>query len=100
MAARIKKGDNVIIITGKDKGKTGKVLSVLENKVLVENINKSKVHKKPSMNMPGQIIDVEKPIHVSNVSLVENGKSVKVRFEIQDGKKVRISRKTGNRVGE
>lgn len=100
MAARIKKNDDVIVITGKDKGKTGKVLSSNGDKVVVQGINMAKVHKKPTMNTPGQIVEVEKPIHVSNVSLMEDGKAVKVRFEIKDGKKVRVSKKSGNKVGE
>ena len=100
MAARIKKNDDVIVITGKDKGKTGKVLSSNGDKVVVQGVNMAKVHKKPTMNTPGQIVEVEKPIHVSNVSLMEDGKAVKVRFEIKDGKKVRVSTKSGNRVGE
>ena len=100
MAAKIKKNDEVIVIAGKDKGKTGKVLSRIDDKVVVQGINIAKVHKKPTMNTPGQIAEVEKPIHVSNVSLMENGKAVKVKFEVQDGKKVRISKKSGNKVGE
>ncbi len=102
MAAKIKKGDKVIVIAGKDKGKIGDVMAVYpkENKVLVSSINVAKVHKKPTMQTPGQIVEVEKPIDISNVALVEDGKPVRVRFEMQDGKKVRVSKKTGNKVGE
>ncbi len=101
MANKIKKGDKVIILTGKDKNKTGEVLSVSpkDNKVVVAGINIVKKHKKPTMNTPGQIISVEKPIDVSNVSLIENGKPAKVGFKIEDGKKIRIFKKTGNKVG-
>ena len=101
MAAKIKKGDTVIVLAGKDKGKTGEVLSVnpKEEKVIVAGINMAKKHKKPTMNTPGQIISVEKPIHISNVSLVEDGKPAKVKFEVVDGKKVRVFKKTGNKVG-
>ena len=101
MASKIKKGDKVIILTGKDKNKTGEVLSVSpkDNKVVVAGINIAKKHKKPTMNTPGQIISVEKPIDVSNVSLMEDGKPAKVGFKIEDGKKIRIFKKTGNKVG-
>lgn len=102
MAAKIKKGDTIIVITGKDKGKTGKVLSVdpKNQKVVVDGINVAKKHKKPTMNTPGQIVNIEQPIHVSNVSLVENGKPAKVGFKIEDNKKIRVFKKTGNKVGE
>ncbi|MBO4956334.1 MAG: 50S ribosomal protein L24 [Rickettsiales bacterium] len=101
MAAKIKKGDTVIVLAGKNKGKTGEVLSVnpKEEKVIVAGINMAKKHKKPTMNTPGQIISVEQPIHISNISLVEDGKPAKVGFKIEDGKKVRVFKKTGNKVG-
>lgn len=102
MAAKIKKGDKVIVIAGKDKGKIGDVMAVYpkENNVLVSGVNIAKVHKRPTMQTPGQVVEIEKPIDISNVALVEDNKPVKVRFETQDGKKVRISKKTGNKVGE
>ena len=102
MAARIKKGDKVIVIAGKDKGKIGDVLAVnrKEGKVLVSGVNIITIHKKPTMQAPGQIVETEKYIDISNVALVEDGKPVKVKFEIRDGKKVRVSKKTGNKVGE
>lgn len=101
MAAKIKKKDTVIVLTGKDKGKTGEVLQVLpkDNRVVVSGINVAKKHKKPTMNTPGQIVSIEQPIHISNVSLVEDGKPAKVGFKVEDGKKVRIFKKTGNKVG-
>ncbi len=102
MAAKIKKGDTVVVLTGKSKGKTGEVLSVSpkDERVIVAGVNVVKKHKKPTMNTPGQIVSVEKSIHVSNVSLVENGKPAKVGFKIEDGKKVRVFKKTGNKVGD
>ena len=102
MAARIKKGDTVIVLTGKDKGKTGKVMSVLpkDNKAIVSGINIVKKHKKPTMNSAGHILCVEQPIHLSNISNTENGKAAKVGFKIEDGKKVRYFKKSGNKVGE
>ncbi|MBR2141576.1 MAG: 50S ribosomal protein L24 [Rickettsiales bacterium] len=102
MAAKIKKGDTVVVLTGKSKGKTGEVLSVSpkDERVIVAGVNVVKKHKKPTMNTPGQIVSIEKSIHVSNVSLVENGKPAKVGFKIEDGKKVRVFKKTGNKVGD
>jgi len=101
MANKLKKGDNVIVITGKDKGKTGEILKVFasENKVLVGGVNSVTVHKKPTSQTPGQRVKEEKPIHISNVAYAENGKAVKVGFEIADGKKVRISKKSKNKLG-
>ena len=101
MAAKIKKGDTVVILAGKDKGKTGEIITVMpkEEKVVVSGINMAKKHKKPTMNTPGQIISVEQPIHISNVSLIEDGKPAKVGFKIEDGKKVRFFKKSGNKVG-
>ena len=77
MAAKIKKGDTVMVLVGKYKGKTGEVLSVSpkENKVLIAGVNIVKKHKKPTMNSQGQIVEVEKPIHISNVSLIEDGQA-------------------------
>lgn len=101
MAAKIKKSDKVIVLVGRDKGKTGEVLSVdtKNNRVVVAGINMVKKHKKPTSNTPGQIISVEKGIDISNVSLIEDGKPAKVGFKVEDGKKVRIFKKTGNKVG-
>lgn len=101
MASKLKKGDTVIVIAGKDKGKTGEILQVLasENRVLVSGINMATVHKKPTSQTPGQRVKEEKPIHISNVAYAEDGKPVKVGFEIADGKKVRVSRKSKNKIG-
>ena len=101
MAAKIKKGDTVMVLVGKYKGKTGEVLSVSpkENKVLIAGVNIVKKHKKPTVNSQGQIVEVEKPIHISNVSLIEDGKPARVGFKIEDGKKFRIFKKSGNKVG-
>lgn len=101
MASKLKKGDSVIVITGKDKGKTGEILQVFakENKVLVAGVNMATVHKKPTAQTPGERIKQEKPIHISNVAYVEDGKPVKVGFEVVDNKKVRISKKSKNKLG-
>lgn len=101
MAAKIKKGDTIIVLTGKDKGKTGEVLSVnpKEERIIVAGLNMVKKHKKPTANTPGQILNIEQSIHISNISLVEDGKPAKVAFKVEDGKKIRIFKKTGNKVG-
>ena len=100
-ALKIKKGDTVKIIAGKDKGKEGKVILVdaKSSRVVVEGLNIVKRHSKPSTaNQKGGIISKEAPIHISNVALVVNGETTKVGFEIKDGKKVRIAKKTGEEI--
>jgi len=98
---KIKKGDEVVIITGKDKGRRGNVLKVIsDDRVVVENINMVKRHTKPNPNagQPGGIIDKEMPINVSNVMLwnADAGKGDRVGFKVlEDGRKVRVFRSTG-----
>ena len=95
---KIKKDDMVKIIAGKDKDKTGKILSVdtKKNTVLVEGCNMVTKHTKPNQaNQNGGIIHQENPIDISNVMLVVDGKATRVGFEIKDGKKVRVARATG-----
>ena len=95
---KIKKGDNIIVLSGKDKGKTGKVESVLikNDMVLVEGMNIMVKHQKNKRTRSqGQVIKKASPIHVSNVALMEDKKAVKVGYKIEDGKKTRVSRKTG-----
>lgn len=86
------------VIAGDHKGSEGKVMSVdrEKNKAIVEGVNVVKKHEKPSAQNPqGGIVEKEAPIHISNLSLTENGESVRVGFEVRDGKKVRVSKKTG-----
>ena len=94
---KIKKGDQVIIISGDDKGKTGEVLKAMpkENKVIVAGVNMVKRHTKPSQTSAGGIITKEAAIHVSNVAIVSNGKPSKVGYKNEKGTKVRVARKTG-----
>lgn len=97
---KIKKGDKVIVLTGKDKGKQGDVIAVLpkENKVRVTGVNIAKKHQRAGMEGAGGIIDIEKPIHASNVALVDpkNGGATKVGYKrLDDGKKVRFAKKSG-----
>ena len=100
---RIKKGDQVLVITGKNKGQKGEVLRVVEDKVVVQNINLIKRHTKPNpqLNQPGGIVEREAPIHVSNVMLLNtvSGKGERVGFKtLDDGRKVRVFRKSGEMV--
>ena len=95
---KIKKGDMVKVIAGKDKDKEGKVISVYkkDNKVLVEGINMVTKHAKPSMaNQQGGILHQEAPIDLSNVMLLHNGKATRVGFKMDGDKKVRVAKATG-----
>ena len=94
-AMKIKKGDTVRIIAGKDKDKEGKVLAVnvKDQTVIVENRNMVTKHTKPSAaNQNGGIVSKEAPLHISNVMLLFEGKPVRVGFKIEDGKKYRVAR--------
>lgn len=96
---RIKKGDKVVVIAGSNKGKEGTVSAVLakENKVIVAGVNVRKKHVKPNQAQPeGKIIEKEAPIHISNVALVDpkTNKPTKVGYKIEDGKKVRVAKKS------
>ena len=95
---KIKKGDTVKVMTGKDKGKEGKVMSVDQKnaKVLVEGVNMITKHTKPSAaNQNGGIIQKEAPIDVSNVAYVHKGKTTKIGFKFEKDKKVRFAKSTG-----
>ena len=95
---KIKKGDTVKVIAGKDNNKEGKVLSVdvKGGKVVVEGINMITKHTKPSQGNPnGGIVQKEAPIDMSNVMYVHKGKATRVGFKVEDGKKVRIAKSTG-----
>ena len=97
-AMKIKKGDTVKVIAGKDKDKEGKVISVdvKKGKVVVEGVNMITKHSKPSQANPnGGIVQREAAIDASNVMLVHNGKATRVGFEMKDGKKVRVAKATG-----
>ena len=100
-AAKIKKGDNVVVLSGKDKGKTGTVTKSLpkDGKVIVAGVNVATRHKKPSQGDPqGGLEKIEAPLHVSKVAHVVDGKPTRVRYEMQDGKKVRVAVKTGSKI--
>ena len=94
---KIKKGDIVKIITGKDKGSEGKVLDVADGKVLVEGVNMVSKHQKANQSNPkGGIVKVEAPIDASNVMLVYKGKTTRVGFQLDGKKKVRVAKATGD----
>ncbi|MDY6322679.1 MAG: 50S ribosomal protein L24 [Succinivibrio sp.] len=101
MAAKIRTNDEVIVIAGKDKGKTGKVTRVLtdEHKVVVEGINVHKKHQKPNPNLgiPGGIVDINAPMDVSNVAIYnpDTKKADRVGFRFEEGKKVRFFKSNG-----
>jgi large subunit ribosomal protein L24 len=97
---KLKKGDHVVVISGKDKGQEGEVAQVMpsENKIIVNGVNTAKKHSKPrKTNQLGGIIDRDMPIDASNVMLVHKGKPTRVGYRIQpDGTKVRVAKRTGD----
>ncbi len=99
MAAKIKKGDSVVVLTGKDKGRRGTVLKVLptEDRLVVQGVNMVQRHTRPSQGNPnGGIVNKEATIHVSNVAHVDsNGKPTRVGFKVEGDKKVRVAKSTG-----
>jgi large subunit ribosomal protein L24 len=106
MPARVRRGDEVIVISGKDRGKRGKVLRVEPKKerVFVEGLNIVKRHQRPTQTAAGQqaggVIEREGPIHVSNVMLIDpkDGKPTRIGVEIEDGKRLRVSKRSGARL--
>ena len=100
MAARVKKGDRVVVTTGRDKGKTGEVLSVLpkEDRVVVQGVNMIKRHAKASQTQAGGIVESEAAMHLSNVMLADpkTGEPTRVGFKVlDDGRKVRVAKRSG-----
>ena len=100
--SKIRKGDRVVVRTGRDKGKTGEVLRVvpLEARAFVQGVNMVKRHTRPSMQNPGGIVEKEGPIHLSNLALVDpkDGKATRVRFEMLGDKKVRVAARSGEKI--
>lgn len=99
MAAKIKKGDKVVVLAGKDRGKDGEVIQVMpkEDRVVVRGINLVKKHQKQTQTEQGGIIAREASLHISNVALQDpsTGKATRVGFKIEDDKKVRIAKASG-----
>jgi large subunit ribosomal protein L24 len=104
MAAKIKKGDKVVVLTGKDKGKTGSVLQVIptETRAVVQGINLVRRHTKQTASQDAGIFTKEAPIHLSNIALIDpksepnKPKPTRVGFQIKDGAKVRVAKSTGD----
>ena len=100
MASKIKKGDSVVVLTGKDKGKTGEVLRVLpaKNRAIVQGVNVAKRHTRPSQTTQGGIVDQEASIDLSNLAIADpsDGKPTRVGFKnLDDGRKVRFAKRSG-----
>lgn len=98
---KIKKGDNVIVIAGKDKGKKGTVTRAIpqEQRIVIEGVNMRKRHQKPQgAGQKGQIIEIATPIHISNAMIVDpkSGKPTRIGMKMEGGKKVRIAKKSGS----
>jgi large subunit ribosomal protein L24 len=102
MAAKIRKGDKVMVLTGRDKGRTGEVFEVRpdQHKALVRGINMAKRHQKQTQAQEGGIISKESPIHLSNIAIVgKDGKPTRIGFKIHaDGKKVRVAKRSGAEI--
>ena len=102
-AAKIRKGDTVVVLSGKDKGKTGEVTKAMpkDGKVIVSGVNVAVRHRKPTQTNPqGGLERREAPLHVSKVAIADpkTGKASRVRFETRDGKKVRVAAKSGELI--
>ncbi len=99
MAAKIKKGDNVVVLAGKDRGKEGEVIKVMptDDRIVVRGINLIKKHQKQTQTEQGGIITKEASLHISNVALKDpsTGKATRVGFKVEDGKKVRVAKASG-----
>jgi len=100
---KLKKGDHVVVLSGKDKGKRGEILKMLRanNKAIVQGVNVAKKHTKPSQTGPGGIVEMELPIHLSNIAIEDpkDGKATRVGIKIlEDGSKVRIAKRSGEMI--
>ena len=100
---KLKKGDEVIVLSGKDKGKKGKISKIykINNKAIVSGINKSKKHQKPDNNQAGGIIEKEMPIHISNIAYFDSSsnKGIKIGYKFDEkNKKIRINKSTGKEI--
>ena len=99
---KLKKGDNVLVISGKDKGKSGSILSIFpkENKAIIKGVNLVKKHQKPTKQSGGGIIEKELPINLSNLSYIsiKDGKKTKIGYKFENNKKIRFEKKTGETI--
>ena len=96
---KLKKGDNVLVISGKDKGKTGSIISIFPkvNKAIIKGVNIVKKHQKPSKQSGGGIVEKELAVHLSNLAFLslKDGKKTKIGFKSENNKKIRFEKKTG-----
>ena len=96
---KIRKGDKVVVLTGKDKGRTGEVVRVMpkDDKAVVRGVNVVRRHQRQTQSQEGGIISKEAPIHISNIAIADpkDGKPTRVGFEVRDGKKVRVTKRSG-----
>jgi len=99
---KLKKGDEVIVLTGKDKGKTGKIVKMIPKKMkaIVAEINKVKKNQKPDNNQPGGIIDKDMPIHISNLAFYdpELKKGIRIGFKFNNKNKIRVNKSSGKEI--
>jgi large subunit ribosomal protein L24 len=99
---KIRKGDKVVVLSGKDKGRTGEVLRVMpkNDKAVVRGVNMVRRHQKQTQSQEGGIISKEAPIHLSNIAVADpkDGKPTRVGFDLRDGKKVRIAKRSGELI--
>ena len=99
---KLKKGDEVIVLAGKDKGKTGKIVKIIpkQMKAIVSEINRVKKNQKPDNNQPGGIIDKDMPLHISNLAFYdpELKKGIKIGYKLNSDKKIRINKSSGKEI--
>ncbi len=99
---KLKKGDEVIVLAGKDKGKTGKIVKIIpkQMKAIVSEINRVKKNQKPDNNQPGGIIDKDMPLHISNLAFYdpELKKGIKIGYKLNNDKKIRINKSSGKEI--
>lgn len=103
MAAKIKKGDKVVVLAGRDKGRTGEVIQVMpkDERALVRGVNIVKRHQRQTANQEGGIISKEAPVHLSNIAVADpkDGKPTRVGFQVlEDGSKVRVAKRSGEKI--
>jgi large subunit ribosomal protein L24 len=101
MASRIRKGDSVIVIAGRDKGKTGEVIRMIpdENRAVVRGVNVARRHQRQTAREQGGIVTKEMPIHISNIALMDaSGKATRVGFKTVGDRKVRFAKRTGDTI--
>ena len=103
MAAKIKKGDKVVVLTGRSKGRSGEVIQVIpkEGRALVRGVNIVRRHQKQTANQEGGVVSKEAPIHLSNIAVVDpkDGKPTRVGFKVlEDGRKVRFAKRSGEHI--